>query len=718
MKKILKIYIRDLKTIAKNPAAIVIMIGLSILPSLYAWINIAACWDPYANTGNLPVAVINKDEGAVFNGKNINVGNEIIKQLKNNKNIGWQFVDEWQANYGLNEGKYYALIEIPNSFSKELTSLTSVSPTKPYITYRVNQKLNAIAAKITNAAKNQLADNVKSNFIATVNNEAFKTLNDIGGKLNVDKSKILQLRDTAAEANSNIDSIKKVISDANSNSENLQNYLSKFKTSLPKLTEQINSLQKSTEASKELVLSTKQTVNNTASNLSSDLIQMQSTIQQFQNVVDSLKSGSGSPDSNTITSSLNQLTSLNDSLTKIITNDINYLNSINSVKPNNNLKNLINSLTDLKKMSDSQTGNINETKKIYSANSSKDNIDSSLNSLSATGNQLTNQANTASNIFYTGVLPVLNSISDGLVVSLDKFNLVLESTKVIVPQLDALANFGMASSKLSVEQANELSSKLSSIQQQLNELSSKMKDLNEKNLNQIIKLMEMNPNDIASFLSSPIDVNETDIYGTGIFGVGLTPFYSVLAIWVGSLLACALLSVESKNFDDGEKPTLKQQHFGKMLLFLSLSLIQSTIIIFGDKYILGVNPENFKLMLLFGLLTGITFTIIIFTLVSIFGNVGKAIAVIIMVFQIAGSGGIYPIQTNPEIFGVLQPLWPFTYAINGFREAIAGPLWKNVYANINALLIFAFIFLIMVIFKKPFHKITEFMEHKFKEAGL
>lgn len=711
MKNIFKIYTNDLKTIIKNPATIIIMIGLSILPSLYAWINIAASWNPYANTGNLPVAVVNNDEGDSLNGKNINVGAEIIKQLEDNKNISWQFVDEWQANYGLNEGKYYALIEIPSDFSKDLTSLASVAPTKPHIVYRVNEKLNAIATKITNAAKNQLADSVKSNFIATVNSEAIKSINNLGDELKLDKSNIIQLKDTLNEATGNIASIQKLIDDSNANSSSLQQYLNSFKSTLPKITEQINTLQKTTEANKELILSTKQTINNTSNTINNDLIQIQSTNMQTQNVIESLKNSSNND-------LMKQLTALNSSLNSLLESDINYLNIINSSNPNDKIKNYINSLNGLKNQTSTETAKIDELNKAYANNSSTNDINAMLDSLSSLSKEISNAAFNVSNMFYSSVMPALNTISNSLTSSMDNTNLILENTKIIVPQLESLANFGIGSSQLSIDQANDLNSKLSTIQSQLQDLSNKMNTLSNDNLDQIINLVNMNPNDIAGFLSSPIDVKETDLYGEGIFGIGLTPFYSVLAVWVGSLLACALLTVENKKLKNIKNLTLKQEHFGKLLLFLTLSLIQSTIIILGDRYILGVKPENFILMFFFGILTGITFTIIIFTLVSLFGNIGKAIAVVIMVFQIAGSGGIYPIQTNPDIFGVLQPLWPFTYAINGFREAISGPIWTNVYLNILALLAFCLVFLVLVIFKKPFHKITEYMEHKFKEAGL
>lgn len=194
MKKIFKIFRNDLKSIVKNPVALFIVTGLCILPSLYAWINIKACWDPYANTGNLPVAVVNNDEGAMFNEKSINVGNEVVDSLKKNKKIGWIFEDEWQANNGLNEGKYYAIIEIPANFSKGLISLASTNPQKPNIIYKANEKANAIATKITNAAKESLTREIKANFVDTVNEKAFEKLNTVGGRIRNSQSSDITIK--------------------------------------------------------------------------------------------------------------------------------------------------------------------------------------------------------------------------------------------------------------------------------------------------------------------------------------------------------------------------------------------------------------------------------------------------------------------------------------------------------------------------------------------
>lgn len=717
MRNIFTIFTSDLKTIRRNKAALLLLILYSILPSLYAWINIKACWNPYANTGNLPVAVINKDEGAVFNGKNVNSGDAIIASLKENKSIGWVFVDEWQGNYGLNEGKYYAVIEIPDDFTKGLVSLTTSTPKKPNITYRVNEKLNAIAAKITNAAKDKLSQNVKDTFVKTVNEEAFKQLNGIGGQISIDKSQILSLKDTLNEAYNNIESTKKYIDEANASSESLQKYLNSAKNTLPKLTDQITSLQKAAEASRTLTLDTKQTVNDTARELNNDVIQMQSINTQIQSLLATLKEINNYSSTQNFNTIVDNLINFDESLNKIIDADIQNLNTTSKISLASTTDQ-INQLNALKEVVSNQEEKIKQIQTLNNNNSPKESINSAIDAASSLSNEITNKIVTYSNNIYTNVLPVLNNTADNMASRLENTEKLLEASKVIVPQLNAIANFGIASSKVSIEQANKLKDMLSEIQQKLSIVIDKMKDVNETNVDQILKIITMDPNQVADFLSSPIDVQDVEVFDGGVFGVGLTPFYTVLAIWVGSLLLCSILTVECKNHYKVTKLTLRQEHFGKMLLFIMMSLIQATIVTLGDRFILGVTPDNMPLMLFFTALTSITFTIILFTLVSLFGNVGKAVAVVMMVFQIAGSGGIYPIQTNPQIFGILQPLWPFTYAINGFREAIAGPTITAVIQNTICLSIFAIVFLALVVLKKPFHKFTEYLEHKFKQAEI
>ena len=144
MRNAFRIFRRDLKRILRNPAALLVIIGVSIIPSLYAWFNIVANIDPYANTSGIKVAVANNDQEASSNGLSINAGDEIITNLKENDQLGWTFVSEDEAVEGVRSGKYYAAIVIPDNFSESLLSVLSGKLNTPELEYYINEKANAI----------------------------------------------------------------------------------------------------------------------------------------------------------------------------------------------------------------------------------------------------------------------------------------------------------------------------------------------------------------------------------------------------------------------------------------------------------------------------------------------------------------------------------------------------------------------------------------------
>lgn len=169
MKNAFKVYKRDVKKVVTNWVALVIIMGLMILPSLYAWFNIKASWDPYSNTKGISVAVVNKDNGANFKNLRIDAGRDIVKELEGNDKIGWKFVDEKEAKSGVEDGKYYASVVIPEDFSEKLLSIVKDKQEKPSLIYSVNEKVNAIAPKITDKGVTTVQSEVSKTFVKTVN---------------------------------------------------------------------------------------------------------------------------------------------------------------------------------------------------------------------------------------------------------------------------------------------------------------------------------------------------------------------------------------------------------------------------------------------------------------------------------------------------------------------------------------------------------------------
>ena len=719
MRKIFKVFKRDIKNIIKNPAAIIIVIGLSLIPSLYAWVNIKACWNPYVNTGQIPVAVINNDSGANFNGKTVNVGNEIIDELKTNNDIGWRFVSDWEGNYGLNEGNYYALIEIPSNFSSDLTSLASKDPKKPDIIYKANEKVNAIATKITDVAQQNLTEEIKNNFIDTVNKEAFKYLNTFGDNVKKNESNILELKNTIDETQSSLNKIQGYLDTSSKNINQVSTYLNSVKGDLPTVTKQINDLQGMVYGNKDLISSTQMGIQNVSNGIKNDLLQIQVITDKYNSLLSSLNGmNSNTSDIKAIDKTIDDMQSTLDSLNSMIESSKGVLEGINDKHPSHAIQVQIDKLSALQGIITKDKEQLNSLKTLVDSNKIGEGTDKIVKSLTDLNSNFGTNLSSANNNFYGNTLPELNNIGNTLSSGTDTANNLLESSKAIVPQLNALASFGIASGDVATSQMGDVKTKLDDFKSKIAKVQTETNKITSESLNEAINTMKKNPETMASFMSSPINVKTVDVYDAGIFGVALTPFYTVLGIWVGSLLMLALLTTECEDFEDGEKISVMQKHFGKLLLFLTISIIQTVIVLVGDILVLGVHPVNIPLFMGMGLLSAVVFTIMIFTLVSLFGNVGKAIAVVIMVFQIAGAGGIYPIQTNPKIFEVLQPLWPFTYAIDGFREGIAGPIWSDTIHDIKMLCLFGVIFLIFGIIKRHIYKATMFMEDKFKEAGL
>ena len=214
MKNIFKIYKRDLKKIFTNSMAIILAVGIAVLPSLYAWFNIYANWDPYgpASTGNMKVAVVINDEGYEFKGVEINVGDQIKSNLKANDMIDWQFVSKERAVNGIEAGDYYAGIEIPKGFSKSLTSIMTKNFKQPKITYYANEKKNAIATKITDKVVQTIQTEVNESFVTTVINLVNKLLGTVIEQGKKEGTNIFQnLQNQIDSAQSAVKSVEKTI---------------------------------------------------------------------------------------------------------------------------------------------------------------------------------------------------------------------------------------------------------------------------------------------------------------------------------------------------------------------------------------------------------------------------------------------------------------------------------------------------------------------------
>ncbi|MGK9248371.1 YhgE/Pip domain-containing protein [Melissococcus plutonius] len=205
-----KLFKLDWQRVFKNPIATLLIIALLIIPSLYAWFNIGALWDPYGNTSELPIAIYSDDQTVSLKEKKINIGDEVLKNLHKNKQLGWRFVDSKKVlDDGVKSGKYYAGIYLPREFSKDLMSFVSGDIKKPKIEYSINEKINAIAPKITVKGASSLQEQITNQFIKTASNTLLHTFNEIGYNVDSNLVSINKIKNLILSTNDNVGTIDK-----------------------------------------------------------------------------------------------------------------------------------------------------------------------------------------------------------------------------------------------------------------------------------------------------------------------------------------------------------------------------------------------------------------------------------------------------------------------------------------------------------------------------
>ena len=717
MKNILKIFKRDVVSTAKNPIALIVILAICIIPSLYAWINIKACWDPYSNTSTIPVAIVNEDKGTKFLGNEMNVGKEVVSNLEENKSIGWDFVSLKKGDMGLVDGTYYAMIVIPGDFSDKITSLTSNSPKKPQIIYKVNSKATPVVGKITEVAQEKIVGEITTNFISTVNKTVFEKVNIVGVDLEAKRNELVELRKGIIYANKHLDEIEDALDNGGLEAETLNTYLVELKTSIPQMTDGIQTLENNATNAANLGETVQQTLNQSFNNIRIVLNDLKAESMESHSLVESINKSSSQAIQSDITTSMIKIEgSLNTAITNI-DSIIKYLENLNKTANNEEIAKLILSLKNLEETLKEEKDDLSKLEKyLLETNKVNGEIVGLLNDLADKSVQESADILLS---YDNNARPELDNISKNLVNSTKDANEILKTTEGLSVQIDNMLSLGIEGANLAGTITKDLSSKLKEFRRIISTLGSALEKTNEDDLIGIISTLQSNPDIMGNYISSPINLKEEPVYGVPNYGSAMTPVYSVLALWVGALMLISVLKVNPVIIPEGDHYTPRQKYFGKLLYFAALGILQGLIVSLGDILLLHVYTVNSFLLVMMSVIIGLSFSTIVYTLMSVFGNLGKVAAIILMVVQLAGSGGTYPIQVDPLIFRIFQPFFPFTYAIGGYREAIAGPLSSKVALDMVVLLSYVAIFILIGFFlKKPLYSKIKHFEESFEESGV
>lgn len=204
-------------------------------------------------------------------------------------------------------------------------------------------------------------------------------------------------------------------------------------------------------------------------------------------------------------------------------------------------------------------------------------------------------------------------------------------------------------------------------------------------------------------------------------GSAMSPFYTTLSLWIGAVFMVALMqvNVSKKRIATLDNPTPCQLYIGRYGVFCLIALMQATIVCVGNVFFLGVECTHFWLYLVTGWIIAVVFSSMVYTLTVVFGNVGKAIAIVGLVMQLAGSGGLMPIQMAPEFFQAVYPWLPFTHAMEALESCMAGIYGNQLWLSWGCLGLFLLGTLFVgLVLRKPTIKMNEYFNKKLDETKL
>lgn len=709
--------------------ALIIALGLCIIPSLYAWFNIYSNWDPYANTSSIKIAVYSEDEGFTPEGKEKqNMGDSIIDNLRENDKLGWTFTKDKESTIdGVKSGEYYAAIIIGSNFSRSMINFLNDNMETPSVTYYENAKKNAIASKITQSGMSTLQETINETFIETV---VVTILNSTDADELTKNNVLSDIADKLKDISDNISEYDSAIKQFSESNNNLSATLKKTDSLVGNIQsdmsdEQLNSSKSSADS---VIDDYMYNINSSLSKLTDINSSLGKAISDLRDKIASHKDDNSPIDKQDIISSLNDLkTQMNnayDISEQLVDTLKPVLEHFKEIDNNNGGYNqvlydsLISSLDIMPKLINGAAQTLDTFIQWYEQTDTSpklllnrlDNVlaqcqtsISSLDNILTTS--ITGSVDKVGSLFKTSIATIYDSLIDA--------SNSLSSVSTIINGADStLSNVNIT--------LETMSGLIDNIKNTLDKADSELNVLKADGKYELVqKLLDKDSSEYGEFFSSPVKVTTENVYEAVNYGTAVAPFYTTLALWVGGLLLTALIKTSPDDLDEFKNATLTQKYFGRYIIFWLMGQIQAIITVLGDLYLLKIYCVHPGIFMLTASIVSFAFTLLIYTLTLSFGDVGKALAVVLVVIQIAGSSGTYPIELLPSFFRNVYIYFPFPYAINAIRECVSGFYKYDYFILMGQLMLFVIgtLFLGLLI-RKPFMKLNHYMHHRMHDTKM
>lgn len=685
-----QVFLRDVRRLLGNPIALIVILGVIVLPGLYAWYNIIANWDPYSHTAGIRVAVVNNDKGVHDDTVgDLNVGSRLVEELEANDAFGWDFVDEDQALKGVRSNTYYAALVIPDDFSSDFVSVLHGSPRSPTISYYVNEKRSAVAVKVTDTGANAIEQQIDQQFVQVVSKTVVDSLQQTVGEMQSDvDSTTSQAQGRLHQAADEVGNVRTILDQLSSSMEGWRQAVSDAQGLLSELQGEAPQVQSALDQSSGLIDDIDTASSGFGQSLGSALVH-DSILLGTASAQASSKIGLVTADLLKVQGDVDAMTAKLQSVIDRNEEVIDVLRDLEAMAPSPQLEEAIERLQGfndelqervnaLQQVSDAITSAVQE------ANAGVEGINEAVQGASS-------QMLEAGNAITSDITPHLSS---GLGALSRSFGALSEAVSGLSAQLDEASGVLAELDGVLVQTEGFLSATGDSVQGIQESLRTATTDLSA--LSSSVELRKLadtlgSGDAVGSFMSTPIRIDTQTVYPVENYGSAVSPFYTNLALWVGCFVLIAIIKLEVDRADDGPLAsiTASEAYLGRWMLFVLLAIAQAFMIC-GVDLLLGIQCEHPVRFLLVGVVISFTFMNIVYMLALTFKHIGKALGIIYLIVQIPGASGMYPVEMMPRFFQVLHPLMPFTYGIHAMRETIAG-MYALSYLKDIAILLFIFV---------------------------
>ena len=646
------------KHLFNNKILLISMAVISFIPILYSGFFLGSIWDPYGQTKNLPVAFVNEDKGASLNGKVLNVGESVEKKLKDNHDLGWEFVSKQQADEGVNNGHFYAVVTIPSDFSQKAASITESEPQQAVINFTTTPAKNYIGSLVSNQAATKVKSSVSEQITQAYAKGILENLDKLGMGL-----------DTAANGASTLhDGLGRLQSGT-------QTYVGGVKQLAVNQQSLAGGLAQLSDGSRKLQAGLGQLSNNLPTE--SQLSQLSNGMKQLQSGINQLNASVSNP-SPALVAQQNKVKADAQTLAQTM-----QASAPDLLTAGGTLQTLGTQAT--ASGSNSTTISLPQISNISRAFTKTQTIIVQTTTLLGDLQTLTQQLSAQQTQLQAGVSTLnkgVNQLTPNTITAFNGYNSVRFANNQLLAGSASLTN-GLSEAKSGSQKlangASLLESRSGALIDGTSQLASGADTLANK-LADASNRIKIQPTGAMTQqqIANPVKSEMTEKGNVPNYGYALSPYVLSLSLFVGAIVLNVIYPIR-KTFSEQESAI--RWWLSKASVAGVAAFIQTTILMLVMVFFLGLTPEHPAHFIGAIYLTSFAYMSIVSLLVIVLDNPGRFLAMVLLVLQLGSSEGTFPIQTANGFFQAINPLVPMTYSIRALRQAISGGLDNAFYGG-------------------------------------